>query len=76
MRKIGVYKVNTHAEVPVKIRGQLPPIQELQIGESLRFQLSQRRAVQGKASKLKQEVGMIFTVKKEDDEYARIWRIS
>lgn len=75
LRRIDIFQVDDHTDVPIR-QGKMLPLEQLKIGESIRFPIRQRRSVQTVSSKLKLEIGMIFTVKKEDEQWCRIWRIS
>lgn len=71
MSKIEVYKIESNVKVPTRA---FPPLNLLEVDDSIQFSLDKRRSVQTVASKLKREQGKEFTVKKIDNTTARIWR--
>lgn len=71
MKKIPVYNIDTGVPIP-KIVSM--PLQSLEVGESFLFPLDMRRSVQTIASRTKRLTGKEYTVKKMDDNVARIWR--
>lgn len=60
--------------VPVPVRASLP-LDTLAVGESILFPLEFRSKVQIQASRLKKNTSKAFTVRKENGDKARIWRI-
>lgn len=69
--KIPVTTIDTGVPVPERVNY---PIRELKVGESFVFPLEKRKIVQSRASVIKTDTGREFTVKKMNDETARIWR--
>lgn len=74
MKKIEV-KYTVDKGVPVPVRPEALPLDNLEIGESIRFPIEQRNNVQSQASKLKANKGKVFTVQYDRDEGdCRVWR--
>lgn len=75
-QKIDVYHIDSGVPVPLSAtRRTLPPLRDLELGESIVFPLAQRFKVQQKASKLKARTGKVFTIRKMDEQTARVWRV-
>lgn len=72
MKKIDIYQVDT--AIPIPERKQKLPINLLEVGESFLFPGAERNRIQTRASQLK-KAGKEFTIKKQDNATARIWRI-
>lgn len=73
MSKIDVeYKVDKGIPIPVR-RNKAVPLAQLEVGESIGFPIEFRANVASRASKLKAQ-GREYTIKKEDELTARIWR--
>lgn len=70
-KKIEVANIDTG--IPVPDRASYP-IRDLAVGESFVFPLNKRGSVQTKASKIKAETGHDYTIRKIDNDTARIWR--
>lgn len=70
-KNIPVYQVEDDVPIPVKIS---TPLERLAVGESFSFPLDKRRSIQTQASALKKRDDKEFTVRKVDDEVARVWR--
>jgi hypothetical protein len=73
MSKIPVYSIDTGVPVP-ETYGSFP-LAQLKVGESILFPLEKRRSVATLASKLKKDEGKVYTIKKMDDNNARVWRV-
>lgn len=73
MRNIPIYQVDSGVPIPQERLEQLP-LEKLEVGESFLFPLAKRRSVQTVASRMKKEKGKEFTVRKMDENNARIWR--
>lgn len=74
MKNIPVYSVDTGVPVPTDRSKQLP-LNVLEVGESFLFPLDERNRVQTFASRLKSRRGKEFTIRKQDENTARVWRI-
>lgn len=75
-KKITVYQIESDVPMPKEKEGtSLPPIRQLQVGESIVFPLEKRNMVQSLASRIKRENGFQYKVQKQNDETARIWRV-
>jgi hypothetical protein len=77
MTKVPVFNIDSGVPVPAvgpKTRDQVP-VHLLEVGDSILFPLSLRRAVTSIAQRLKESDGKKFTIKKMDDNNARIWRV-
>lgn len=73
MKEIPVkHKVDKGVPIPVNTRGL--PLASLKVGESIQFPVSDRPKVATQASTLKKQTSLNFTIHKEDNETARIWR--
>lgn len=73
MKEIRVeHKVDSGVPIPIK-KGL--PLAELSAGESIQFPLSDRRRVATQASTMTRRTGKKFTIRKESDETARVWRV-
>lgn len=70
--KIPVYTIDTGVAPRTPA---LPPIMELEVGQSILFSLDKRNAVQVMASRVKKETGRKFKIQKQDEQSARIWRV-
>lgn len=68
------YKIDKGVPIPVR-KVKLPPIKQLQIGESIEFNLIDRGNVQSIASRYKRKIGYEYTIKRESEDKCRIWRI-
>lgn len=77
MPKIPVkYTVEKNIPVPVVRPGRSGvPLQELDIGHSVVFNLEYRNAVQSFATRLKKREGKEFTVSKISGQQCRVWRV-
>lgn len=64
------YKVDKNIEMPKRV-----PLESMEVGESFEFPKSKRQSIATMASKLKRETGKEFTIKQQDEESARIWRL-
>jgi hypothetical protein len=76
---IEVWKIDKNEPMPVPTRarngwGNLPPITQLDIGDSIEFPVKIRNRVQVRASQLKRLDGKEFTVRVVADGVCRIWR--
>lgn len=75
-KNIPVFQIDRDVPVPdIKDRAEPIPLSTLEPGESILFPLSRRRTVQTHASRLKTTTGKVFTIKKVDNNNARIWRL-
>lgn len=75
MKKIPVdFRVEQGVEIPVQRAGVIP-VSTMEVGQSIRFPIERRVAVQSYASRLKKATGKTYTIKKLDSEYCRIWRV-
>lgn len=70
-KKIEVTEITSEYPIPVRVSH---PMDRLEVGESYSFPLAKRASVQTTASRIKKEHGKEFTIKKIDDEVARVWR--
>lgn len=74
MAKIPVISVDDGVPVPaMSIEGL--PLAELKVGESILFPLEFRSKVAIQASRIKKNSDMEFTVRKENGNKCRIWRV-
>lgn len=70
------FKIDKGVPIPDDIdMGTLPPLRTLSVGESIAFPLTIRKSVQTVASKHKRLYGTEFTVKKVNEQTARVWRV-
>ena len=74
-KKIFVYHIDSDVPVPEETGPTLPPIRQLEPGESILFSIDKRSSVQSIASKMKREEGKVFTIQRIDEDNARIWRV-
>lgn len=74
MSEIKVYKIDGGVPMPDKGTA-LPPIRQLEIGESILFPLNKRASVQSLASHVRRDTGRRFKVQKQDNNTARVWRV-
>ncbi len=70
------FRIDTDVPIPDPISTPNVPIEELQVGESILFDIELRAKVQIAATRLKHSTGMEFTVRKIDENNARVWRTS
>ena len=70
MSNIEVYQIDNAIPVP----GDGLPINQLEVGESFVFPIEKRSQIQVAASTLKRRQGKVFVVRKQNEEFARIWR--
>lgn len=77
-RDIPVYKIEHDIPVPDDAKQpsarELVPIDELEVGDSVEFPRKLQTSVATIASRLRRD-GKSFTIKKVDEENARIWRV-
>lgn len=77
-KTISVYKIEHDVPVPVDAKApsvrDLVPIDELDVGDSVEFPIKLKNGVAVLATRLKRE-GKSFTIKKVDEDNARIWRV-
>lgn len=73
MTKVPVYQIES--DVPIPDEPGSVPLDELDQGDSIAFPLEQRPTVQSRASKLKSQTGKEFTIRKLDEDTARVWRV-
>jgi hypothetical protein len=73
MTKVQVYDIESGVPVPIGSPGI--PLGHMAVGDSVQFPLSKRSTVQSFASKLKRDHGKQFTVKKLNENTARVWRV-
>lgn len=74
MNKIPVISIDRGIPVP-EMAAQGLPLGSLKVGESILFPLEHRSKVAIQASRLKKSTAMRFTVRKESETNARIWRV-
>lgn len=74
MPKIHVIKVDRDVPVPAEVPLTHYPLRSLEVGDSFAFPLEKRNSVAPVATKLKNETGREFIIRKTDDTTARIWR--
>lgn len=73
-KRIDVLEIDS--SVPIPETAKKVPVGRLEVGESILFPLSKRGLVQNAATYQKRKYGRTYTVKKQDVETARIWRVS
>lgn len=61
---------------PTPDRSAPIPLSKLEVGESILFPNDRRQSIQANASRLKGRTDKVFTIKKVDEDNARIWRIA
>lgn len=77
MPKVPIYQIDSGVPVPaygVKTRDKVP-VHQLKVGDSILFPNELRKGVTALAQRLKKEEGRKFTIKKQDEQHARIWRL-
>ena len=72
MTHVQVYDIESGVPVPV---GRSVLLKSLEVGDSVLFPLSKRSSIQQAAWYLRKTQGKTFTVKKMDDNNARVWRV-
>lgn len=72
--KIPVYRIDSNVPLP-EDREALVPLAQLRPKESIVFPIEMRGRVQSQASALARRTGREFTVRKQDEETARVWRL-
>lgn len=65
------YKIDNNVPLP---EDKSILLTEMTVGDSILFPLDRRRSVASTASLLKRTGGKQFTIKKVDDNNARVWR--
>lgn len=75
MPDITVYQIDSGVPVPEGSRVPIP-LSKLEIGESILFPLQKRASVQSQASAVGRRTGKVFTVRKQGEKTARVWRKS
>lgn len=77
MPKVPIYQIDTGVPAPASgpVTRDRVPVHELEPGESILFPLELRRGVTALAQRLKKEEGRKFTIKKQDEKNARVWRV-
>lgn len=68
------FRIDSDIPIPKPIETPTVPLEDLKVGESILFDLELRSKVQMSATRLKQSTGMEFTVRKIDENNARVWR--
>lgn len=71
-KNIPVYTVDSGVPPP---DAKHVPLESLEVGDSMLFPLARRNTVQTLASRIKSKSGKEFTIKKIDENTARIWRL-
>jgi len=71
-KQIEVYKIESG--VPMADYNVLPPLDLMDVGDSVVFPIKKRPSVQTVASRLKKEQGKEFTVRRLDQDSGRVWR--
>lgn len=68
------FRIDSDIPIPKPIETPSVPLEDLQVGESILFDLELRSKVQMSATRLKQATSKEFTVRKVSEKDARIWR--
>lgn len=71
MTKLDVYTIDSGVPVPEG----LPPIAHIEVGDSIAFSGNMAASLRSRANFLKRTQGKVFTIKKIDEQTARVWRI-
>jgi hypothetical protein len=69
------YPLDKGIPVPVKRSPQnLVPVSDMDAGDSILFPEKMRATVQSRASRVKARTGRLFTIRKVEEGFCRIWR--
>lgn len=71
-------KIDANVPVPDKpdVQADKFPLASLEVGQSFEFPYVDRKYVQSMASTIKRRKGLEYTVKKINEQTARVWRTS
>jgi hypothetical protein len=74
MTKISVSQIESDVPIPVRVEPFKIPLEEMEVGQSIAFDIAYRPAVQTKATRFGKRAGKEFTVRKVSDTQCRVWR--